>query len=123
RPTPAVPLDPSPGTRQGIINEKGISHARNLCLRSLRQAPTDGEAIDRGRSRARSRRVAFLRGVLSSPHSTDIGQGRRGMSSFFTLSKRKGLPHLSGSRPRDRRFHVERKTNNQSLAAGASTRH
>jgi len=23
RPTPAVPLDPSPGTRQGIINEKG----------------------------------------------------------------------------------------------------
>ena len=23
---------------------------------------------------------------------------------FFTLSKRKGLPHLSGSRPRDRRF-------------------
>jgi hypothetical protein len=30
--------------------------------------------------------------------------------SFFTLSKRKALPHLSGSRPRDRRFHVERKT-------------
>src|SRR6202035_3005535 len=28
-------------------------------------------------------------------------------ASFFTLSKRKGLPHLSGSRPRDRRFHVE----------------
>ena len=24
-------------------------------------------------------------------------------ASFFTLSKRKGLPHLSGSRPRDRR--------------------
>ena len=23
-------------------------------------------------------------------------------TSFFTLSKRKGLPHLSGSRPRDR---------------------
>src|SRR5271170_6214741 len=31
-------------------------------------------------------------------------------ASFFTLSKRKGLPHLSGSRPRDRRFHVEGKT-------------
>src|SRR4051812_35926405 len=30
-------------------------------------------------------------------------------ASFFTLSKRKGLPHLSGSRPRDRRFHVESK--------------
>ena len=28
-------------------------------------------------------------------------------ASFFTLSKRKGRPHLSGSRPRDRRFHVE----------------
>ena len=28
-------------------------------------------------------------------------------ASFFTLSKRKGLPHLSGSRPRDRRFHVK----------------
>jgi len=28
-------------------------------------------------------------------------------ASFFTLSKRKGLAHLSGSRPRDRRFHVE----------------
>ena len=30
------------------------------------------------------------------------------LKSFFTLSKRKGLPRLSGSRPRDRRFHVER---------------
>jgi hypothetical protein len=30
-------------------------------------------------------------------------------ASFFTLPKRKGLPHLSGSRPRDRRFHVERR--------------
>ena len=28
-------------------------------------------------------------------------------ASFFTLSKRKGLPHLSVSRPRDRGFHVE----------------
>jgi hypothetical protein len=26
------------------------------------------------------------------------------------LMERKGLPHLSGSRPCDRRFHVERKT-------------
>jgi hypothetical protein len=31
-------------------------------------------------------------------------------ASFFTLSKRKGLPHLSGSRPRDRRFHVEHRS-------------
>ena len=28
--------------------------------------------------------------------------------SFFTLSKRKGLPHLSGLRPRDRRFRAQR---------------
>jgi hypothetical protein len=29
-------------------------------------------------------------------------------ASFFTLSKRKGLPHLSGLRPRDRRFRAQR---------------
>jgi hypothetical protein len=28
--------------------------------------------------------------------------------SFFTLSKRKGLPHLSGLRPPDRRFRAQR---------------
>src|SRR5271156_4414903 len=61
-------------------------HARNLCLRSLRQAPTDGGAVDRGRPRARSRRVAFLRGVLSSPHSADIGQGRRGKGGAGRLT-------------------------------------
>ena len=80
RPTPAVPLDPSPGTRQGIINEKGDLS----CPQSM--LPTDGGAIDRGRSRARSRRVAFLRGVLSSPHSADIGQGRRGKGGAGRLT-------------------------------------
>ena len=35
--------------------------------------------------------------------------------SFFTLSKRKGLPHVSGSRSRDRRIHVERKPRNGSI--------
>jgi hypothetical protein len=37
-----------------------------------------------------------------------VDTARGSLTSFFTLSKRKGLPHLSGSRPRDRRFHVQR---------------
>jgi hypothetical protein len=35
------------------------------------------------------------------------------MLADFCPAQRKGLPHLSGSRPRDRRFHVERKTKEQ----------
>jgi hypothetical protein len=44
-------------------------------------------------------------------------------ASFFTLSKRKGLPHLSRSRPRDRRFHVERKIKQTRQRHRASSAH
>jgi class 3 adenylate cyclase len=49
-------------------------------------------------------------GTKGAVGDSPIRAWRSSDASFFTLSKRKGLPHLSGSRPRDRRFHVERKT-------------
>ena len=38
------------------------------------------------------------------------GRQTRPSAVFLLYQKGRGLPHLSGSRPRDRRFHVERKT-------------
>ena len=59
-----------------------------------------GTELDTGATRANSKVADFL----------FYGRQTRPSAVFLLYQKGRGLPHLSGSRPRDRRFHVERKT-------------
>src|SRR5258705_4699377 len=82
--------------RRGAVHRPGAPHAGaapRLCAR---------------RQQAGAQRRLGSRDALA--RNWRAGRNIPRNASFFTLSKRKGLSHLSGSRPRDRRFHVERKT-------------